>query len=121
MDYLCLAVKKEATRSQTGSREQAQKRFFEKFGDCVKVKLEEEKKKLEGRIRYYDRKAEKHVGEREVTDECSRRRETAQKELEWVERQLEGGWEQIQNWNYEEKQEFCFWCSRKVTQKWKIL
>ena len=47
MDYLCLAVKKEATRSQTGSREQAQKRFFEKFGDCVKVKLEEEKKKLE--------------------------------------------------------------------------
>lgn len=107
MDYLCLAVWREVARSESGSREQAQEYFWERFGHGFMAKLETEKKKLEGRIRYYDRKAEKHVGEREVRDECSRRRETAQKELEWVERQLEGGWEQIQNWNYEEKQEFC--------------
>ena len=86
MDYLCLAVKKEATRSQTGSREQAQKRFFEKFGDCVKVKLEEEKKKLEGRIRYYDRKGENSKGKPEEKEEWLRRREAAQREMECVER-----------------------------------
>lgn len=62
MDYLCLAVKKEAARSQTGSREQAREWFFEKFGDHVRGKLEKEKKKLEGRVRSYDRKAETHKG-----------------------------------------------------------
>ena len=106
MDYLCLAVKKEATRSQTGSREQAQKRFFEKFGDCVKVKLEEEKKKLEGRIRYYDRKGENSKGKPEEKEEWLRRREAAQREMECVERQLEGE-QQLQVWSYEDKYECC--------------
>ncbi len=81
MDYLCLAVWREVARSESGSREQAQEYFWERFGDGFMAKLETEKKKLEGRIRYYDRKAEKHVGEREVRDECSRRRDMAKKEL----------------------------------------
>lgn len=59
MDYLCLAVQRRVTRSETGSREQVREYFCEKFGDCVKAKLEEEKKRLAGRIHYCDWKAEK--------------------------------------------------------------
>lgn len=107
MDYLCLAVKREAARSQTGSREQAREYFIEKFGDCVRAKLEEEKKKLEGRVRYYDRKAEKHRREPEEKEEWLRREKEAQRELECVRRQLEGEWEQLQVWSFEDKYE-CF-------------
>ena len=62
MDYLCLAVWREVARSESGSREQAQEYFWERFGHGFMAKLETEKKKLEGRIRYYDRKAEKPEG-----------------------------------------------------------
>lgn len=105
MDYLCLAVKREAARSQTGSREQTREWFFEKFGDHVRGKLEKEKKKLEGRVRYYDRKAETYKGEPEEQQEWLRRRMEAQRELECVKRQLEGEWDQLQVWSYEDKYE----------------
>ena len=105
MDYLCLAVKKEAARSQTGSREQTQEWFFEKFGDHVRGKLEKEKKKLEGRVRYYDRKAETYKGEPEEQEEWLRRRMEAQREPECVKRRLEGEWDQLQVWSYEDKYE----------------
>lgn len=107
MDYLCLAVEREVTRSQTGSREQARECFYEKFGECVRGKLEEEKKKLEGRVRYYDRKVEKHKGETEEKGKWLRRREENQKELEYVKRQLGGEREQLQVWSYEDKYECC--------------
>lgn len=104
MDYLCLAVQRKVTKNESGSREQAQEYFWEKFGDCVKAKLEAEKKKLERRIRYYERKAEKHE---EVKEEYLRRREGAREELAYVENQLRSEGERFLAWNYEEKYEPC--------------
>ena len=105
MNYLCLAVKREVAGSGRGSREEAREYFRERFGDCVKERLKEEKKKLEGRIRYYDRREEKHNGEPEIKAECSRRREAAWEELRRIESQMGEGQEGIQVWNYEEKGE----------------
>lgn len=105
MNYLCLAVKREVAGSGRGSREEAREYFRERFGDCVKERLEGEKKKLEGRIRYYDRREEKHYGEPEIKAECSRRREAAWEELRRIESQMGEGQEGIQVWNYEEKGE----------------
>lgn len=70
----------------------------------VKAKLEEEKKRLTGRIRYYDRKAEKHG---EVKEKYLRCREKVWEELECVENQLKGERKQLLVWNYEEKYESC--------------
>ncbi len=103
MNYLCLAVKREVAGSERGSKEQAQTYFRERFGECVKERLEGEKKKLEGRIRYYDRREEKHNGEPEIKAECLRRREAAWEELKRIESQMGDGQEGIQVWNYEEK------------------
>ena len=108
MNYLCLAVKREVAGSGRGSREEAREYFRERFGDCVKERLKEEKKKLEGRIRYYDRREEKHKGEPEIEAECLRRREAALEELKRIESQIGEGQEGIQVWNYEEKGEFDF-------------
>lgn len=108
MNYLCLAVQRKVVKSESGSREQAREYFREKFGDCVKAKLEEEKKRMEGRIRYYDRREEKHKGEPEVKAECQWRREAAWKELKRMESQMGEGREGIQVWNYEEKGESGF-------------
>lgn len=108
MDYLCLAFQREVARSERGSREQAQEYFLEKFGNRERAKLEKERKKLEGRICYYVRKAEKHKGEPELEAECFRRREDAQRELEYVESQLEGRQELFQVWAYEGICESCF-------------
>lgn len=105
MNYLCLAVKREVAGSGRGSREEAREYFRERFGDCVKERLKEEKKKLEGRIRYYDRREEKHNGEPEIKAECVRRREAAWEELRRIESQMGEGQEGIQVWNYEEKGE----------------
>ena len=105
MNYLCLAVKREVAGSGRGSREEAREYFRERFGDCVKERLKEEKKKLEGRIRYYDRREEKHNGEPEIKAECLRRREAAWEELRRIESQMGEGQEGIQVWNYEEKGE----------------
>lgn len=104
MDYLCLAVQRRVTRSETGSREQAQEYFCEKFGNRVKAKLEEEKKKLAGRIHYYDRKVEKYG---EAREEYLRRREKVWEKLECVENQLRGEEKQFLVWKYEEKYESC--------------
>ena len=106
MNYLCLAVQRKVAGSERGSREEAKEYFREKFGDCVKARLEAEKKRLEGRIGYYDRREEKHRGETEVEAECSKRREAAKKELKRLESQMGEGQEGIQVWNYEEKMEF---------------
>ncbi len=108
MNYLCLTVKREVAGSERGSREQAQEYFRERFGECVKEGLEKEKKKMEGRIRYYDRREEKHKGEPEIEAECLRRREAALEELKHIESQIGEGQEGIQVWNYEEKGEFDF-------------
>ena len=108
MNYLCLAVKREVAGSERGSREEAREYFRERFGDCVKERLKEEKKKLEGRIRYYDRREEKHNGEPEIKAECLRRREAAWEELKRIESQMGDGQEGIRVWNYEEKGEFPF-------------
>lgn len=105
MNYLCLAVKREVAGSGRGSREEAREYFRERFGDCVKERLKEEKKKLEGRIRYYDRREEKHNGEPEIKAECLRRREAAWEELKRIESQMGEGQEGLQVWNYEEKGE----------------
>ncbi len=105
MNYLCLAVKREVAGSGRGSREEAREYFRERFGDCVKERLKEEKKKLEGRIRYYDRREEKHNGEPEIKAECLRRREAAWEELRRIESQMGEGQEGLQVWNYEEKGE----------------
>ena len=105
MNYLCLAVKREVAGSERGTKEQAQVYFRERFGDWVKERLEEEKKKLEGRIRYYDRREEKHNGEPEIKAECLRRREAAWEELRRIESQMGEGQEGLQVWNYEEKGE----------------
>ena len=105
MNYLCLAVKREVAGSERGSREEAREYFRERFGDCVKERLKEEKKKLEGRIRYYDRREEKHNGEPEIKAECLRRREAAWEELRRIESQMGEGQEGLQVWNYEEKGE----------------
>ena len=108
MNYLCLAVKREVAGSERGSKEQAQTYFRERFGECVKERLEGENKKLEGRIRYYDRREEKHNGEPEIKAECLRRREAAWEELKRIESQMGDGQEGIRVWNYEEKGEFPF-------------
>lgn len=105
MNYLCLAVKREVAGSGRGSREEAREYFRERFGDCVKERLKEEKKKLEGRIRYYDRREEKHNGEPEIKAKCLRRREAAWEELRRIESQMGEGQEGLQVWNYEEKGE----------------
>ena len=105
MNYLCLAVKREVAGSERGTKEQAQTYFRERFGEWVKERLEEEKKKLEGRIRYYDRREEKHNGEPEIKAECLRRREAAWEELRRIESQMGEGQEGLQVWNYEEKGE----------------
>ena len=108
MNYLCLAVKREVAGSERGSKEQAQEYFWERFGEDVKEELEKEKKKLEGRIRYYDRREEKHKGEPEIEAECSRRREAAWEELKCIESQMGEGQEGIQVWNFEEKGDLSF-------------
>ena len=108
MNYLCLAVKREVAGSERGTKEQAQVYFRERFGELVKERLEEEKKKLEGRIRYYDRREEKHHGEPEIKAECFRRREAAWEELKRMESQMGEGQEGLRVWNYEEKGEFRF-------------
>lgn len=106
MDYLCLAVKKEVARSESGSREQAREFFWEKFGDCVKEELERERKRLEGRIGFYDRREAKHGGEPEVREVCRSRREAARRELDGIDRQLRGGREELRVWYYEGKGDF---------------
>lgn len=50
MNYLCLAVQKKVAGSERGSREEAKEYFREKFGDCVKARLEAEKKRLESQM-----------------------------------------------------------------------
>ena len=60
MNYLCMAVQREVTKKEGfGSREQAQEYFWENFGSLVTERLEAEKKKLEGRLRYYDRREQR--------------------------------------------------------------
>lgn len=108
MNYLCLAVQRAAAASERGSREQAQEYFQERFGEWAKERLEAEKKKMEGRIRYYDRREEKHKEDPKVTAECTERREAVRKELRRLESQLGEGQGGIQVWNYEEKGQCCF-------------
>lgn len=105
MNYLCLAVQRKVAKSESGSREQAREYFRERFGELVKARLEEEKKRLEGRVRYYDRREEKHKGEAEITAECSQRKEAALRELRRIESQMGEGQDGIRVWNYEEKAE----------------
>lgn len=108
MNYLCLAVQREVAKSESGSREQAREYFRERFGDLVKARLEEEKKRLESRIRYYDRREERHKKEAGIAEECSGRREAALRELKRIESQMGEGQEGIQVWKYEEREEFGF-------------
>lgn len=89
MDYLCMAVQKQLAEKQNfDSRESAEAYFWERFGGALEEKLEEKKKKLEGRIRYYERRAEKHRESREIREICEIRRKAAQEELEQVNRRL---------------------------------
>lgn len=55
----------------------------------MKEKLEEKKRKPEGRIRYYERRAEKHGESRKIVEVCAIRGKAAQEELEQINRQLD--------------------------------
>ncbi len=55
----------------------------------MKEKLEEKKRRLEGRIRYYERRAEKHGESRKIVEVCAIRGKAAQEELEQINRQLD--------------------------------
>ena len=105
MNYLCMAVQKEVTKKEGfGSREQAQEYFWENFGGLVTERLEAEKKRLEGRLRYYERREEKHKGEESVSS-YTERRELLFQDLERTLRQLQGGKERGEACYIEEKQE----------------
>ncbi len=104
MDYLCMAMQKEvAEKKNFGSREAAEAFFWERFGGVLGEKLEAEKRKLEGRIRYYERRAEKHRESREVREVCDMRGRAAQEELEQIGRQLNGEGGAYRDCYYEEK------------------
>lgn len=104
MNYLCMAVQKEVVRRENfGSREQAWEYFWENFGDCVAEKLEVEKKKLEGRIRYYDRREKRYQEDPGIRSECLQRREAARKEMEFIDLQLHGEEVKYQVCRYEER------------------
>ncbi|MCI9135707.1 MAG: hypothetical protein HFI31_16215 [Lachnospiraceae bacterium] len=106
MNYLCMAVQREVTKKEGfGSREQAQEYFWENFGSLVTERLEAEKKKLEGRLRYYDRREKKNREEQSMKGSYMNRRELVQQELERTLRQLQGGQERQEACYIEEKQE----------------
>lgn len=104
MDYLCMAMQKEVTvKKNFGSRESAEEFFWKRFGGELEEKLDKEKRKLEGRIRYYERRAEKHRESREITEACETRRKAAQEELEQINRRLSGENGAYRDCYYEEK------------------
>lgn len=91
MDYVCMAVQKDvAEKAGFGSREEALNYFWERYGSCVIERLEADKRKLEGRIRYYDRREEKYKEDPEIQEECGKRKAAVWEELERIHRQLEG-------------------------------
>ena len=106
MTYLCMTVQKEAVEEQSFAiREMAEDYFWSRFKGALDERLQEEKRKLENRIRYYERRAEKHRESLDIVELCDIRRKETEEALAQINRQLSEEGTAYRDWYYEEMQE----------------